>query len=119
MPVGACQPGCSAAIVPDCDAVAGDWTIRRLVLILAAMALGLPVSANGVDSHAYNCAGLQALIAQSRWIFINNPDFEDTVVADARECSYGGYLEWRSVPTTDNPECIVFRCGKARGSGVN
>jgi hypothetical protein len=87
------------------------------LLIAAAIALNVPAMAAGVDSHAYSCAGLHALIAANRWVFINNPDFEDIVVADAHECSMADQLEWRSVPTTDNPECIVYHCGKARSFG--
>ena len=83
------------------------------------IAFCFPAFAAGIDSHAYSCAGLHAVINANHWIFISNPDFEDIVVADARECGFAGYLEWRSVPTTDNPECIVFRCGKARGYAIN
>jgi hypothetical protein len=87
-------------------------SIERLALTLAAVALSAPTFAAGVDSRGYTCAGLQALITTQRFVFINNPNFGDFVVADASYCSGGGSgrLVRRSVPTTDNPECLVNYC---------
>ena len=91
--------------------------LRAAIAIVAAVALGFPAVAAEVDSHAYSCADLHALINANRWIFITNPDFEDIVVADARECSLADQLDWRSVPTTDIPECIVYHCLPLRRPG--
>ena len=87
-------------------------SIKRLALILGAMALGSPTFAAGIDSRIYTCANLHALIAARHFIFINNPTFEDFAVADASYCSGGGSarLVLRSVPTIDNPECLVNYC---------
>src|SRR5258708_39607293 len=87
-------------------------SIGRLILILGAMALGSPAVAAGIDSRAYSCADLQAQIAARRFVFINNPTFEDFAVADGSYCGGGGAarLPRRSVPTTDNPECLVNYC---------
>ena len=93
----------------------GRQRFRRLALIILPVAFNLPAAAAGVNSHAYSCAQLHALIAQNRWIFINNPDFEDIVVADSHVCSFSDRLEWRSVATTDTPECVVYQCGQSRG----
>ncbi|HEX3536076.1 MAG TPA: hypothetical protein VHU15_04865 [Stellaceae bacterium] len=84
--------------------------MQKLVLIVAAMAFGSPAFAAGVDSRAYTCRGLQALIVANRFVFINNPNFDDFVVADASSCSGSQIIQRRSVPTTDTPECPVNYC---------
>ena len=86
--------------------------IGRLALILGAIAIGSSAWAAGVDSRAYTCPALQALIVAQRFVFINNPTFEDFAVADASYCGGGGSarLVRRSVPTTDTPECLVNYC---------
>jgi hypothetical protein len=79
------------------------------------MAIGSSAFAAGIDSRTYSCAALQGLIAAKGFIFINNPNFEDFVVASPSYCSGGGAgtvpLQRRSVATTDNPECLVLYCG--------
>jgi len=54
------------------------------------------------------------MIASKGFVFINNPNFEDFVVASPTYCSGEGAgvvpLQRRSVPTTDNPECLVNYC---------
>ena len=92
--------------------------MKRFALILAAMALASPAFAAGVDSRAYTCAGLQALIAANRFVFINNPGYDDFAVADASSCSGSDIIQRRSVPTNDASECPVNYCRPAsRGSG--
>ncbi len=84
----------------------------RLALILGAMAVSSSTWAAGIDSRTYTCPALQALVVAQRFVFINNPNFEDFVVADASYCGGGGSarLVRRSVPTTDTPECLVNYC---------
>jgi hypothetical protein len=89
----------------------------KVCVLTATLVLGAPVFAAGIDSRSYTCPDLQALIAAHRFVFINNPDFEDFAVADQSECPSGGILVWRSVPTKDRPECIVYWCGGGRGGG--
>ena|SRR5260370_32585796 len=86
--------------------------ISRLALILVAMIFSSPAFSAGVDSRIYSCAALHNLIAAQRFVFINNPTFEDFAVTDASSCSGGGsaQVQRRSVPTTDNPECLVNYC---------
>jgi hypothetical protein len=91
--------------------------LAGLATILCVIALGGAANAAGVDSRSYSCAGLQALIVSQRYLFINNPDFEDTVVADASSCPSSGRLQVRSVPTTDRPECPVNYCIASGGGG--
>jgi hypothetical protein len=94
--------------------------LKRLALILAAMALSYPAFAAGIDSHNYTCPELQRLILSNRFIFINNPNFEDFVVSNISYCSGSGMLQLRTVPTKDLPECPVNYCLPARsttGSG--
>ena len=93
--------------------------LKRLALILGAMALGSPAFAAGVDSNAYTCPELQRLILSNHFIFINNPNFEDFVVSNVSYCSGGGVsgiLALRTVPTKDFPECPVNYCLPTRGT---
>ena len=83
-------------------------------LIAAAMTFSFSAFAAGVDSRAYTCDGLHALVAANSFVFINHPSFMDFVVANGSYCSSGEVIQLRSVPTSDNPECLVNYC---RGSG--
>jgi len=78
------------------------------------MAFSSSAFAAGIDSHSYTCAGLHSLIAAKGFVFINNPNFEDFVVANTSYCAGSGgvqlQLQLRSVPTTDTPECLVNYC---------
>jgi hypothetical protein len=93
--------------------------LKRLVLILGVMALSSPAVAAGIDSRNYSCPELQRLILSNRFIFINNPNFEDFVVSSVSYCSGGGIsgiLALRTVPTKDLPECPVNYCLPSRGT---
>jgi len=83
-----------------------------LALILGAMSFGSSAFPAGVDSRTFTCAALNSLIAAQRFVFINNPTFEDFAVADASHCGGGISLQVqrRGVPTTDNAECVVNYC---------
>ncbi len=87
--------------------------LRKLILAASvALPLLAPAHAAGIDSRAYTCPALHGLVVANRFVFINNPTFGDFVVADASYCGGGGgaRLVLRSVPTTDNPECLVNYC---------
>ena len=84
--------------------------MKRVALALAVMALGPSAFAAGVDSRAFTCPQLQGAIATYRFIFINNPNFDDFAVADHSQCSFSDILIRRTVPTSDNPECVVNYC---------
>ena len=89
-----------------------------VVLILGAMALSSSTFAAGIDSRVYTCANLQAMIVAQRFVFISQPAFGDFVVSNVSYCSGGSTLQTRSVPTTDNPECLVNYCvGRNLGGG--
>lgn len=93
--------------------------MKKLVLIVAAMAFASSAIAAGVDSRAYACPALQALVAANRFVFINTPGFDDFVVANASSCSGNEIIQLRTVPTTDNPECVVNYCKNRGGGGGN
>jgi len=93
--------------------------MKRFVLVVGAMAFRSSALAVGIDSHAYNCAELQGLIAASRYVYINNPSFRDFVVANASYCSGDEIIQLRSVSTRDNPECLVNYCRGRGGGGGN
>ena len=84
--------------------------------LVAAMAVCSSAYAAGVDSRAYTCEGLHALVAANRFVFINYPSFMDFAVANSSFCSGGEIIQLRSVPTNDNPECLVNYC-RSRGGG--
>ena len=97
----------------------GARRMKPVGLILSAMVVGSSAFAAGVDSRSYSCSGLQALIAANRFVFINNPDFGDFVVANASYCSGAEVIQLRTVPTTDNQECVVNYCKNRGGGGGN
>ena len=90
--------------------------LKRSAFIVAAITLSFSALAAGVDSRAYTCRGLHALVAANRFVFINYPSFMDFVVANSSSCSGGEIIQLRSVPTSDNPECLVNRCRNRNGS---
>ncbi|HVH75471.1 MAG TPA: hypothetical protein VM755_11225 [Stellaceae bacterium] len=89
--------------------------MKNAAYLLAAMALGSPAFAAGINSHAYSCADLHALIATNGFVFIGNPDFQDFVVADASVCGHQNVVQWRSVATIDRADCVVNYCIPGRG----
>jgi hypothetical protein len=93
---------------------------KPLSLILGAMALSSPTLAAGIDSRTYTCAGLQSVVMANGFVFISQPAFGDFVVANASYCGGAApQLQFRSVPTTDRPECLMNYCGTPpnRGGG--
>jgi hypothetical protein len=94
-------------------------SIKRLALIVGAVALSPSAFAAGIDSRSYTCADLHGLIMANGFIFINNSNFQDFVVDKASLCTGGEQVVLLSVPTTDRPECPVNYCGPARGNRSN
>ncbi|HTV89234.1 MAG TPA: hypothetical protein VME41_09480 [Stellaceae bacterium] len=85
--------------------------VRGLAGMLFALVLGSPQApAAGIDARAYSCAGLHSIIAQRGYVFLSQPAFGDFVVAGASSCLGGQSIQLRSVPTRDNPQCIVNYC---------
>jgi hypothetical protein len=87
--------------------------MKRLAIFMVAIAFNSSAFAAGVDSRNYTCADLHALIQSQGFVFIGNPDFQDFVVANVSCCpgsGYDGYIQFRSVATRDNPECVVNYC---------
>jgi hypothetical protein len=91
--------------------------MKKFLLVLAATLCTSPASAAGIDSHAYTCSALRALIDQQGFVFIGNPDFQDFVVSDRVGCSGDQRVQVRSVPTSDNPACTVNYCIYVGGPG--
>jgi len=86
--------------------------IKKLILTLSAIGISSGALAGGlaVDSHPYTCPALQSLIAAQGYVYIANPNFMDNVVANASFCSGDERAQVRSVPTIDNPQCLVNYC---------
>ena len=90
--------------------------IRKLALVVAAMLLNFPALAAGINSTAYTCPTLQALILARGYIFIGNSTFQDFVVANASLCSGGEQALVYTLPTMDQAQCPVTYCGPQRGN---
>lgn len=90
--------------------------MKKFAILAGAMAASSSAFAAGIDSREDTCAGLQSLIAAQGFVFISQATFGDFVVRDASLCSGGegggGGIQWRSVPTRDNPQCVVNYCVK-------
>lgn len=91
--------------------------MKKFLVFLAVPLCASAAHAAGIDSRAYSCGALHALLARQGFVFIGNPDFQDFVLADGFPCSGGDRPQVRSVPTTDNPECTVNYCIPAMGPG--
>src|SRR5690242_20519834 len=85
--------------------------MKRFAPIAAAAAIfASSAYAAGIDSRAYTCGGLQAVIAANRFVFINTPGFGDFAVADRSYCSASDIIQRRTVLTSDAAECPVNYC---------
>ena len=85
-------------------------TERLALIALAAIVLSAAASAAGIDSRGLTCANLQSLITARGFVFISQPTFGDFVVSSDYYCGGGEVLQLRSVPTIDNPQCLVNYC---------
>jgi len=84
--------------------------LRALAVFLAVGLFGASAGAAGIDSRTYRCTDLHALIAARGFVFISEPAFGDFVVSDRYYCGGADIVQLRSVPTVDNPECVVNYC---------
>lgn len=89
--------------------------MQRLVIAAAIAAFGSSAVAAGIDSRAYTCSELHALIAARGFVYIGIP-FQGFVVSVENFCGGSDRLEPRSVATRDNPQCTVPYC-EARPGG--
>lgn len=83
--------------------------MKKIVIAATAVAFGSPAVAAGIDSRAYTCDGLHALIAARGFVYIGIP-FQGYVVSGVNFCSGDERLEPRGVATSDNPACTVPYC---------
>ena len=90
--------------------------MKTLAFLAGMLLVSGAAAANGVDSRAYSCTGLQSLIAQHGFVFISQATFGDFAVADRSFCTGGNILELRTVATGDAPECPINYC-VSRDSG--
>src|SRR5215467_12404921 len=90
---------------------------KTAAVFVGTAAINAPAFAAGIDSHAYTCAGLHQLVMSKGFIFINNSNFGDFVVADGSRCGTGEQAVLLSVPTSDRPQCPVNYCGSSRNMG--
>jgi hypothetical protein len=84
--------------------------MRTAALIAVLLLAAAPAGAAGIDSRAYSCAALHALIAARGFVFISQPAFGDFAVASGYFCGGGDRLQERTVPTADMPECSINYC---------
>ena len=83
---------------------------RAILILVGSAVLSASASAAGIDSRTYTCANLQHLVAAQGFVFISQPVFGDFVVAGPYFCGSGQVAQLRSVPTLDNPQCLVNYC---------
>jgi hypothetical protein len=83
--------------------------VKKFVVIVAVLAFSATASAMGIDSRAYTCSGLHALIAAKNFVYIGMP-FQGFAVSGANFCGGSERLESRSVATSDSPACVVPYC---------
>jgi hypothetical protein len=91
--------------------------IRGLAGGLFVLALNSQALAAEIDPRAYTCDELHSVIAAQGYVFLRQPAFGDFVVANVSNCPDGAVIQLRSVPTRDNPECIINYCRSPGGGG--
>ena len=89
--------------------------MKSPAFLLAALAFATPAVAAGINSHGYSCITLHALLGQRGFVFIGNPDFQDFARSPDYGCEGETRPQLRSVPTSDNPQCLVAYCVPAGG----
>ncbi|MGE3782197.1 MAG: hypothetical protein AB7H71_05585 [Alphaproteobacteria bacterium] len=89
--------------------------MKKILIAASAIVLGSPAFAAGIDSRAYTCGELHALIAARRFVYIGIP-FQGFAVSGADVCSGDERLEPRGVATRDDPQCTIPYC-EARPGG--
>ena len=83
--------------------------MKKFVVPVVVLAFSASASAAGIESRAYTCGGLHALIAAKGFIYIGIP-FQGFAVSGANFCAGSERLESRSVATSDSPACAVPYC---------
>jgi len=83
--------------------------MKKYAIAAATVAFTSSAFATGIDSRAYTCGGLHALVAQRGFVYIGIP-FQGFVVSGANFCSGNERLESRGVATSDNPQCPMPFC---------
>jgi hypothetical protein len=83
--------------------------MKKFIIVAVVMTFSSSAFGAGIDSRAYTCGGLHALIAARGFVYIGIP-FQGFAVASAGFCSGSERLEARSVATSDNPQCTVPYC---------
>jgi len=84
---------------------------QLLALAVGVTTLISTASAADIDPRRVTCSALQSLIARNGFVYLTRPAFGDDVVADVTYCSGGSStIQRRSVPTSDDPECLVNYC---------
>jgi hypothetical protein len=92
--------------------------------MIGANLFGLPAVGAGLDPRNYRCGDLQSAISAHGFVFLSQPVFGDFVVAGRSYCSGSAVVQLRSVPTQDNPQCLVNYCvdhglmGTGSGGGM-
>ena len=106
MPVWAYTLAAHLAALPDVEIELLDLRIES---IAAARAADLFLF-TGINQDYEAIGDLHALIASQGFIFISQPAFGDFVVSGRNYCGGVDLVQLRSVPTTDNPQCVVNYC---------
>jgi hypothetical protein len=83
--------------------------MQKFMIAAAIAAIGSSAFGAGIDSRAYTCGDVHALIATRGFVYIGIP-FQGFAVSSAYFCSGSERLEPRSVATSDNPQCPIPFC---------
>ena len=83
--------------------------MKKFAIVAAIMAFGSSAFGAGIDSRAYTCGGLHALIMTRGFVFLDSP-IQGFAVSGGNFCSGSERLESRSVTTSDTSQCVVRYC---------
>jgi hypothetical protein len=76
------------------------------------MTFGFSAFAAGTDSRIHTCAELHGLITAQGFVFINNADYQDFVVANASYCEGGNSAQVQRRMPGKLLRCRIWRYGR-------
>jgi len=103
--------------LPEAFAAIGVTPVKTLMLALALTVVAADAHAiSRYNSQGMTCAQVQAKLRDEGAVILRYSSARTGVplygryVYSASQCESGQHMEWRSVPTSDNPRCPVREC---------
>jgi hypothetical protein len=88
---------------------------RTLLTLMLISSTSVALAQSRPSTVSMSCLGVRSLVArQGAVVLSTGPLTYDRYVSGGNSCSLGERPEPTWVPTTDTPQCPVFRCGSTQ-----